>query len=642
MFPQKNPLKSSNILKYLEKNLICWTSRNEKIDNFIQEIQLKFNSENDVIFEWIPYNQFNEIKEIDKNGLRTVYSAIWKDGPIFYNDQYNKYTRDSNKKVSLKCLHNSQDSIDFLINEAKMYSTKYNAFLALYGISQNPDTNDYILLVQYNSINIAKWFSGNEKIDDFIQEMQLKMRDHYDNVFEWIPYNHLDKIKETGKHDSTIVYSAIWKDGPLFYNNWYNEYTRDPNKKVALKYYFHNSQNSIDFLINKINEVKKYSTKRFNRVIWDVYGLSQNPNTNNYILVLEWASGNEKIDDFIQEMQLKRNSHNDIIFEWIPHDQLDEIEEIGKSPITVHSAIWNNGPLFYSNLDKRYMRESNTNVALKHLHSSQNSIEILISELKKHLTSIFGRKVAKIYGISQNPDTSDYILVQKNLILMSGIKKLDDFIQEMQLKINHYDDAVFEWIPYNQFNEIEEIGKNTNSITMYSAVWKDGQLLYNYQYKHYTRDSSIEVALRCLHNSEDSIDSLINEAKKYLPKKVAFAILYGISQNPDTNDYILVQNNFINLANWISGNEKIDDFIQEKLLKRNNHKDIVFEWIPYDQLDEIEEIDNNDSTVYHTMLKDGPLYYDDWDLRYTRKSRKVVLKYLYNSLNSVDSLINEV
>ncbi|GBC11207.2 kinase-like domain-containing protein [Rhizophagus irregularis DAOM 181602=DAOM 197198] len=284
------------------------------------------------------------------------------------------------------------------------------------------------------------------------------------------------------------LYSAIWKDGPLFYNNWYNEYTRDPNKKVALKYYFHNSQNSIDFLINKINEVKKYSTKRFNRVIWDVYGLSQNPNTNNYILVLEWASGNEKIDDFIQEMQLKRNSHNDIIFEWIPHDQLDEIEEIGKSPITVHSAIWNNGPLFYSNLDKRYMRESNTNVALKHLHSSQNSIEILISELKKHLTSIFGRK-----------------------------------------------------------------------------------------YKHYTRDSSIEVALRCLHNSEDSIDSLINEAKKYLPKKVAFAILYGISQNPDTNDYIL----------------------------------------------------------------DGPLYYDDWDLRYTRKSRKVVLKYLYNSLNSVDSLINE-
>jgi hypothetical protein len=35
-------------------------SGNEKIDDFIQERQLKTNK-NDVVFEWIPYNQFNEI-----------------------------------------------------------------------------------------------------------------------------------------------------------------------------------------------------------------------------------------------------------------------------------------------------------------------------------------------------------------------------------------------------------------------------------------------------------------------------------------------------------------------------------------------------------------------------------------------------
>ncbi|POG82800.1 hypothetical protein GLOIN_2v618130 [Rhizophagus irregularis DAOM 181602=DAOM 197198] len=507
MFPQKNPLESSNILNYLKRNLICWTSRNEKIDNFIQEMQLKFNNKNNVVFEWIPYNQFNEIKETDKNGLITLYSAIWKDGPILFDyNWYNGYTRVSNKKVALKCLHNSQDSIDFLMNEAKMYSTNYNAFITLYGISQDPDTNNYIL-VQNNSINLANWISGNEKINDFIQEMQLKIMNHYDDVFEWIPYNQLDKIKESGKNNFT----------------------------------------------------------------------------------------------------------------------------------TVHSAIWKNGPLFYSDLNKRYIREPNTNVALKYLHSSQNSIEILTNEVKKQLTSIFGRQITKIYGISQNPDTSDYILVQKNFMLMSGDKKIDDFIQEIQLKINDYNDVVFEWIPYNQFNEIEEIGKNTNSITMYSAVWKDGRLLYNYQYQHYTRDSSIEVSLRCLHNSENSIDFLINEAKKYLPKK---GVLFGISQNPDTNDYILVQNNFMNLANFISGNEKIDDFIQEM----NNHKDVVFEWIPYDQFDEIEEIDNDGLTVYYAIWKNGPLCYVGWNFdRYTRDSSKMVgLKYLYNSLNSVDSLINEV
>ena len=68
----------------------------------------------DIIFEWIPYNQFNKIEEIDKDGFITVYSAIWKDGPLCFN--YSKYTRDSNNEVALKCLHNSQNLIEFLIN----------------------------------------------------------------------------------------------------------------------------------------------------------------------------------------------------------------------------------------------------------------------------------------------------------------------------------------------------------------------------------------------------------------------------------------------------------------------------------------------------------------------------------------------
>ena len=40
------------------------TSGNEKIDNFIQEMQLKIDRYNDILFEWIPYNQFSDIKEI--------------------------------------------------------------------------------------------------------------------------------------------------------------------------------------------------------------------------------------------------------------------------------------------------------------------------------------------------------------------------------------------------------------------------------------------------------------------------------------------------------------------------------------------------------------------------------------------------
>jgi hypothetical protein len=121
--------------------------------------------------------------------------------------------------------------------------------LRIYGISQNPSTNDYIL-VQHNFISfINNWASGNEEIDNLIQEMQLKFKDDYDVIFEWIPYNQFNEIKETSKNSSITVYSAIWKDGP--YYNYYGEYTREPNTKVALKC-LQNSQNTIEILVNEV------------------------------------------------------------------------------------------------------------------------------------------------------------------------------------------------------------------------------------------------------------------------------------------------------------------------------------------------------------------------------------------------------
>ena len=85
-----------------------WTSGNEKIDTFIQEMQLKINYWEDIVFEWIPYNQFSDINEIARGGFAT---AIWKDGPLKYDgDDTEKYIKSSpNEKIALKCLHNSQN-----------------------------------------------------------------------------------------------------------------------------------------------------------------------------------------------------------------------------------------------------------------------------------------------------------------------------------------------------------------------------------------------------------------------------------------------------------------------------------------------------------------------------------------------------
>ena len=87
----------------------CQTSGNKQIDDFIQEKQLKINWNYDIGFELISYNQFDCIKEIGKSELITVYSAIWKDGPLNYDNKVDKWTRKSGKNVTLKCIHNSQN-----------------------------------------------------------------------------------------------------------------------------------------------------------------------------------------------------------------------------------------------------------------------------------------------------------------------------------------------------------------------------------------------------------------------------------------------------------------------------------------------------------------------------------------------------
>ena len=89
------------------------TGGNKKVDNLIQEMQLKIRDRDDIVFEWIPYDQF-DIKEINKGDFVTVYSAIWKDGPLL-NKKKRHWMRVPNKKVTLECLSNSQNNIDWFL-----------------------------------------------------------------------------------------------------------------------------------------------------------------------------------------------------------------------------------------------------------------------------------------------------------------------------------------------------------------------------------------------------------------------------------------------------------------------------------------------------------------------------------------------
>ena len=72
-------------------------------------MHLRIKNNKDIVFEWIPYNQLNNIEEISKGDLATIYSAIWNDGPLYYDEYEYLCLRKPNRKVVLRCIHNSQN-----------------------------------------------------------------------------------------------------------------------------------------------------------------------------------------------------------------------------------------------------------------------------------------------------------------------------------------------------------------------------------------------------------------------------------------------------------------------------------------------------------------------------------------------------
>jgi hypothetical protein len=101
MILQENYCTEYGQISNFKKIFMDWTNGNEQINDFIQKMQLKINSWNDTVFEWIPYSKFNDVKEI---GESTVYSAIWKGGPLYHDHNSKKWIRKSDKNVILKCL----------------------------------------------------------------------------------------------------------------------------------------------------------------------------------------------------------------------------------------------------------------------------------------------------------------------------------------------------------------------------------------------------------------------------------------------------------------------------------------------------------------------------------------------------------
>ncbi|CAB5298030.1 unnamed protein product [Rhizophagus irregularis] len=601
--------------------------------------------------------------------------SIWKDGPLYYCHHKKEYVRKSkNEKIIIfSCLYD----LPIITSEFydKVISYSFSDDIQIHGISQNPNTKEYFMVFQdehcekcgkkytnvkykwcetcqinYLEKNFANWTSGNEIIDNFIQEFQLKINDYNDIIIEWIPYDQFDNIKEIRKDGFSTIYSTIWKDGPLYYCLYKKEYKRKLGKKqVALKY-MHNSQNITNELLSngrnneyceKCGEEYMIFMYRWNKK-WCKPCQIDNLKKN----FINWTSGNEKVDNFIQDWQLNHidrhynrliNCYNDPydpILEWISYKQLDNIKEIGKNGIiTICTAIWKSSPLKY-NINKKIYKRDFINQNKKVTLICYNTQDITEFFNKVNECSMLYRIDDNIYGLSQNPDTNDYIMVLKDECCEKCGGQCTDIVEKW-----------FEWIPYNQFVNIKEIGKN-DLFTIYSAIWKNGQLNYDKNkriYKRNLKNQNKIVTLKSF-NSQNITEEFFNKGNNSEYRDKIYGeyteIFYKWCKPCQ------ISNLKKKFTNWTSKNEKIDKFIQDMQLKIHDYNNIIVEWIPYEQFNNIKKInkDNDYITICSAIWKNGQLNYDKYKKIYQRnlknKNQKINLKF-YNLQDIADEFINE-
>lgn len=147
------------------QNFYKWTSGSQDFDALIQRHQLKAINHKQLL-EWISYDQFANVEHLADGGFSKIYKAEWNNGPINkLNTEDGKWERNRNKKVILKELNNSQNLAADLLQEINYHKMVDNngGIVKLYGISQDPKTKNYIMVMKYiTGGDLRQYLSNNQ------------------------------------------------------------------------------------------------------------------------------------------------------------------------------------------------------------------------------------------------------------------------------------------------------------------------------------------------------------------------------------------------------------------------------------------------------------------------------------------------
>ncbi|KAF0506318.1 serine/threonine protein kinase [Gigaspora margarita] len=143
--------------KYFKENFDNWTSGNQKIDEIIKETQLNSKFAIDFV-EWIPYEQFEQIEEINRGGFGTIYSAVWKQVHFLL--------------MHIKCCTTS----NLYANSLTGHKIGRSPILRCYGLTKRPiseNNAEYMLVIQFaKGGDLKTYLSANFKQMKWLEDKQ--------------------------------------------------------------------------------------------------------------------------------------------------------------------------------------------------------------------------------------------------------------------------------------------------------------------------------------------------------------------------------------------------------------------------------------------------------------------------------------
>ncbi|GBC21838.2 kinase-like domain-containing protein [Rhizophagus irregularis DAOM 181602=DAOM 197198] len=205
----RNPnINHVNCYKPEDKKLWCkecvprciiegWTSRNNDIDEFIKDTiyNAKYHRNNYPLFlELIPFDRFEDVKQIGEGGFAKVYSATWIDGEAKYKRQNDgSWKKEESKpiKVALKKLNDSQNISANYLNEIKtLWNVYFNdhIYLKFYGITKDTKTGEFMMIIELaDQGNLRSILSSNFQNEEKFGYKGKEIKAIFDEANKEIP-----------------------------------------------------------------------------------------------------------------------------------------------------------------------------------------------------------------------------------------------------------------------------------------------------------------------------------------------------------------------------------------------------------------------------------------------------------------------